>query len=92
METFTSKGASVEVGLPTKAKVSQEWPWVFHGTPWMSWKWPWMTREWPWLSRWYGASVGASPLECPEVLKLLMEHHHVSQGGNQGEFRNGGAM
>ena len=29
--------------------------------------------------------------ECPKVVKLVMELHHVSQGGNQGEFRDGGA-
>ena len=26
-----------------------------------------------------------------EVVKLVMELHHVSQGGNQGELRDGGA-
>ena len=25
--------------------------------------------------------------ECPEVVKLVMELHHVSQGGKQGEFQ-----
>ena len=29
--------------------------------------------------------------ECPEVVKLVMELHHVSQGGKQGEFRDGEA-
>ena len=29
--------------------------------------------------------------ECSEVMKLVMELHHVSQGGKQGEFRDGGA-
>ena len=29
--------------------------------------------------------------ECPEVVKLVMELHHVSQGGKQGEFRGGEA-
>ena len=29
--------------------------------------------------------------EYPGVVKLVMELHHVSQGGNQGEFRDGGA-
>ena len=29
--------------------------------------------------------------EYPKVVKLVMELHHVSQGGNQGEFRDGGA-
>ena len=29
--------------------------------------------------------------ECPGVVKLMMELHHVSQGGKQGEFRDGGA-
>ena len=29
--------------------------------------------------------------ECPEVVKLIMGFHHMSQGGNQGEFRDGGA-
>ena len=28
--------------------------------------------------------------ECPGVVKLVMELHHVSQGSNQGEFRDGG--
>ena len=45
--TPTAKGASVEAGLPRKARVSQ--------------KWPWMSREWPWMSRWDGTSVEASP-------------------------------
>ena len=27
----------------------------------------------------------------PKVVKLEMGLHHVSQGGNQGEFRDGGA-
>ena len=54
MGTPTPKGASVEVGLPRMARVSQEWPWV-------SREWPWMTREWPWVSWWGGASIGASP-------------------------------
>ena len=29
--------------------------------------------------------------ECSGVLKLVMELHHVSQGGNQEEFRDDGA-
>ena len=29
--------------------------------------------------------------ECPGVVKLVMELYHVSQGGKQGEFRDGGA-
>ena len=29
--------------------------------------------------------------KCPGVVKLVMELHHVSQGGKQGEFRDGGA-
>ena len=29
--------------------------------------------------------------ECFGVVKLVMGLHHVSQGGNQGEFRDGGA-
>ena len=29
--------------------------------------------------------------ECPGVVKLAMELHHVSQGGKQGEFQDGGA-
>ena len=29
--------------------------------------------------------------ECPGVVKLVMELHHVSQGDKQGEFRDGGA-
>ena len=29
--------------------------------------------------------------ECLGVVKLMMELHHVNQGGNHGEFRNGGA-
>ena len=29
--------------------------------------------------------------ECPRVVKLVMELHHVSQGSNQGEFRDGKA-
>ena len=28
--------------------------------------------------------------ECPGVVKLVMELHHMSQGGNEGEFRDGG--
>ena len=27
----------------------------------------------------------------PRVVKLVMGFHHMSQGGNQGEFRDGGA-
>ena len=48
-----------------------------------------MTQEWPWVSRWGGASVGASPKVSREVVKLVMELHHVSQGGKQGELRDG---
>ena len=29
--------------------------------------------------------------ECPRVVKLVIELHHVSQGDKQGEFRDGGA-
>ena len=29
--------------------------------------------------------------ECPVVVKLVMELHHVSQEGKQGEFRDGEA-
>ena len=29
--------------------------------------------------------------ECPGVVKLVMELHHVSQGGKQGELEDGGA-
>ena len=29
--------------------------------------------------------------ECSGVVKLVMELHHVSQGGNQEEFWDGGA-
>ena len=29
--------------------------------------------------------------ECLGVVKLVMELDHVSQGGKQGEFRDGGA-
>ena len=29
--------------------------------------------------------------ECPGVVKLVMELHHVSQGGKQGEFQDGEA-
>ena len=29
--------------------------------------------------------------ECLRVVKLVMELHHVSQGGKQGEFWDGGA-
>ena len=29
--------------------------------------------------------------ECPGVVKLVMELHHVNQGGKQGELRDGGA-
>ena len=29
--------------------------------------------------------------ECPGVVKLVMELHHVSQWGKQGELRDGGA-
>ena len=49
-----------------------------------------MTQEWPCVSRWGGASVEASP-RVPGVVKLVMELHHVSQGGKQGELRDGGA-
>ena len=62
MGTPTPKEASVEVRLPRKARMSQEWPWV---------------------SPWGGASIVASP-RVSWVVKLVMELHHVSQGGNQG--------
>ena len=29
--------------------------------------------------------------ECHGVVKLVMELHHMSQGGKQGEFQDGGA-
>ena len=29
--------------------------------------------------------------ECPEVVKLMIGLYHMSQGGNQGEFWDGGA-
>ena len=29
--------------------------------------------------------------ECPGVVKLVMELYHVSQGGKQGDLRDGGA-
>ena len=29
--------------------------------------------------------------ECPGVVKRVMELHHMSQGGKQGKFRDGGA-
>ena len=29
--------------------------------------------------------------ECPRVVKLVMEFHHMSQWGKQGEFQDGGA-
>ena len=50
----TPKETGVNIGLPKKARVSKEWPWVSRETPWMS-------RKWPWVSRWYKASVVASP-------------------------------
>ena len=28
--------------------------------------------------------------ECPGVVKLVIKLHHVSQGGKQGKFRDGG--
>ena len=49
-----------------------------------------VSRKWPWVSRWGGASVGTS-LRVSRVVKLVMELHHVSQGGKQGEFWDGGA-
>ena len=30
--------------------------------------------------------------ECPGMVKLVIELHHVSQGGNQGESSDGGAI
>ena len=90
MGTPTPKGAGVEAVLPRMARVSQEWPWMSQETPWVFREWPWMTQEWPWVSWWGGASVEFHQ-ECPGVVKLVMELHHVSQGGKQGEFRNGGA-
>ena len=73
MGTPISKGTGVEAILPKMARVSQEWPW--------------MTREWPWVSMWGRASVGASS-RMSQVVKLVMELYHVSQGGKQGEFRD----
>ena len=69
--------------LPKMARVSQEWPWVSretHGCPGSG----------------HGYLGGVELLlglyqEYPMVVKLVMELHHVSQGSNQGEFRNGGA-
>ena len=40
MGTPTSKGASVEAGLPRMARVSQEWLWVSRETPWVFREWP----------------------------------------------------
>ena len=54
MGTPTSKGASVEAGLPRKARMSQEWPWVF--------RWGGARVEAsPRVSRGGEASDGASP-------------------------------
>ena len=36
MGTPIPKGANVKVGLPRKARVSQEWPWVSRETLWVS--------------------------------------------------------
>ena len=82
MGTPTPKGAGVEAVLPRMARVSQEWPWV--------------SREWPWMPKSSHGCPGGVELvlglhqECPGVVKLVMELHHVSQGGKQGEFRDGG--
>ena len=38
-----------------------------------------------------GVSVLGLHQECPRVVKLVMGLHHVSQGGKQGEFQDGGA-
>ena len=61
MGTPTSTGAGVKVGLPKKARMSQEWPWVSRETPWVFQEWSWMTQEWPWVSMWGGATIEASP-------------------------------
>ena len=49
-----------------------------------------MTQEWPWVSRWGGASVGASP-RMFQGGEASDGAPHVSQGGKQGEFQDGGA-
>ena len=80
MGTPTPKGAGVNARLPRKAKVFQEWPWI-------SWEWPWMTRE-----RLVRVELVLELYqEYPGVAMPVMGLHHVSQGSNQGEFRNGGA-
>ena len=58
--------AGVKAVLSSKARVSRE-------RPRMSW-------EWPWLSQRDEASVGTSP-RTSLVVKLVMELHHVNQGG-----------
>ena len=42
------------------------------------------------MSQWGGASIRLHQ-ECPRVVKLVMELHHVSQGSNQEEFWDGEA-
>ena len=51
-----------------------------------------VSQEWPWVSRWGRVElVLGLHQECPGVVKLVMELLHVSQGGKQGEFRDGRA-
>ena len=65
----------------------------------------WVSQEWPWVSRetHHGCLRNGHGChdrmelelrlhqECPEMVKLVMELHHVSQGGKQRKFRDGGA-
>ena len=52
MGTPTPKRADVKAGLLRKARMSQEWAWVF-------WETPWESQKWPWISQWSGASIEA---------------------------------
>ena len=73
MGTSTPKGTSVEVGLPRKARVSQEWPWVS--------RWGRASVEAsPRVSR---GGDGASPCESKGLVCRL---HHMNSGGDQRKF------
>ena len=72
MGTPTPKEVGVKAELPRKARESQEWPWVSRSG--------------------HGCLSGVELVlglhqECSRVVKLVIELHHVSQGGiEQGEF------
>ena len=71
--------------------MTREWPWVF-------WWGGASVEASPKVSRGGKASDGASPCKSrgaskgsSRIVELVCGLHQVSSGGNQGEFRDGGA-